>query len=208
VYGPDENAIRFRAFLVFVAPFSPVIFPSLKGGKIMKKNKFYIRLYKMLLFLAFISLFRCSNPTETINDPSFGFYYLSDSTITYDRAQEENISQLELQNEPFINAADLNLVTAFYDNNGKIPFYHFEIADSNSLALSDSIKPFVFIINDQKFLAEYWPTFTANVPKSILFYRAFGNIFEFFNNNPELSNQLIIKTFKELGVNVKSIDLE
>ena len=145
----------------------------------------------------------CSNPSESDISYSFEMFYLSDSTISYSAIDNKPLDLIVLKKTPFLTAENIQTFTVLYGENNKISFYNFNLADTTYITTSDMVRPFILIVNGRKYIAEWWPSLTAIVPKSILLYRTYRNEFEFFNHHPQLDNDYIINTLEKLNVEIK-----
>jgi len=161
-----------------------------------------------LTVFTFYSFFNCSNPFEEENFFSYELYYLSDPSTSYFDAETIGIKKLILQDKAFITAYDIEKFIILYLDDNPIRSYRIIIKDSKNRLSSDEVKPFVLILNGERYyIGEYWPSFMNIIPKSILMYKAFGKEYHLHPGddagNTKLKNQIIINTLENLGVEIE-----
>ncbi len=161
--------------------------------------------FPFLIFTSFI-LTNCDNTTENNTLPSYKMFYLSDSSISFSDVENSSIESLNLQSNPFIEENNIRSFTVYYSDNSPIKYYSISIKDTLSINFSNEVRPFVLVINGQKYsLAEYWPSFMAIVPKTITMYKV-GNEFHLDpgddSGNSKLQAPIIIEIFTKLGIEI------
>ncbi|KAA3617860.1 MAG: hypothetical protein D8M58_00060 [Calditrichaeota bacterium] len=167
----------------------------------LSKTTFLFTTMSLLLLI----LNSCSNSTENGKTSSFEMYYLENTLLSFEDVGNEEINKVDLEMSSFITDDNIQTVTAYYNSDGKIMFFQFRIEDTDKLSLSSIVRPFVLIVNGRRYLSEYWPTITASLPKSILFYKVNGNTFELHNRNSDIKNIQILNSLEELGVEIQKI---
>lgn len=165
----------------------------------------------VLIFFCFV-FNKCSGPLTVEKPSTFKMFYLKDSTITYAMAEELPLKNLELQTNSFIEAMNIDTLEVLYLEGNPIQSYHILLKDSSDLHLANDVRPFVIVLNDDRFcIAEYWPAFMSIVPKSIFMYRMFDKFLALHpgdeKGNSTLKKSQIIKTLTELGVVIRYINI-
>jgi len=139
-------------------------------------------------------------------------FYLDDVSISYSSAESQPLQSLALEKTPFITANDIKTYTVNYLDNNPINSYHISLKDSLRGNFSNNVRPFVLFINGRRFsLAEYWPAFMSIIPKSVHMYKAFGLEYHLHPGddigNAKLKDPIIINTLKNLGVEIKYVNI-
>ena len=136
----------------------------------------------------------------------------SNSTLSYSTVENRPLESLVLNTIPFMTAEDIQTYTVYYLDDNPIRGYHISLIDSLSGNFANDVRPFVIVINGKRFsLAEYWPSFMSIVPKSIHMYKAFGTTYHLHPGddigNMKLKDPIIIKTLKNLGIEIKYVNI-
>jgi hypothetical protein len=118
------------------------------------------RIYRIVLACGAIVLgcLTCHSPAEPFNETAFAIYFLEDPTITTIQAEEVDLSELDIQNSPWLSISDIE----FYDFSTHCIYLKEDISSlfgSDTLTVFSSVLgiPFMVVAHDERcYLGSFW----------------------------------------------------
>jgi len=177
------------------------------NSKILLNVNFYI-----ILILLLSSCGEKNNPVDSLSTYSFAMYFLEDDNLSFSEVEHFPIERLILQKIPFLSERDIKNYTIFYIDNNPKRSYQITIKDSTIENFSNSIRPYVFVhLGGRICLGEYWPAFMSYVPRGLLLYKAFGQLYCLDPVgdiiNAKLQDPKIFETLENAGVHIEYKDI-
>ena len=119
------------------------------------KMKTKMKLIKFSILMTFLILVNimCSNPSSITEDDYFAVYFLENDTLSFNKAKEIGLNNLELKNEPFISENDID----YYDSEEDLFILNKEFGTDEyytkleTLYFRKCVTPIVLVIDSRRY---------------------------------------------------------
>ena len=176
-------------------------------------NRYRVSFRIYIIASIIVMLFNhCSNPVEDDINYSIKMFYLEDVNISYAEAESLSISEIALESNPFLTDKIIKRFEVLYLEDNPYRTYHIILEESVEANLSNVIRPFIFMLNGDRFcLADYWPSLLSIWPQGLHMIRM-SEKFLWLNpfdptSNSKFDDQSIIESLENLGIEIKYINI-